>query len=43
VRLPYHAAATEANAAAFGYRITPWTDRLYTLRRKLFAGASRAR
>jgi hypothetical protein len=37
------AAATEAKAAAFGYRITPWTDRLYTLRRKLLAGVSRAR
>jgi hypothetical protein len=43
LRVSYDAAATEAKAAAFGYRITPWTDRLYTLRRKLFAGASRAR
>jgi predicted phosphodiesterase len=38
----YDAAATEAKAAAFGYRITPWTDCFYTLRRRLFAGASRA-
>jgi len=35
LRLPYDAAATEAKAAVFGYRITPWTDRFYTLRRKL--------
>jgi hypothetical protein len=35
LRPPYDAAATEAKAAVFGYRITPWIDRLYTLRRKL--------
>ena len=35
LRLPYHAAATEAKAAVFGYRITPWFERAYTLKRKL--------
>jgi predicted phosphodiesterase len=33
--LPYDCAATEAKAAVFGYRIGPWTDRLYTLRKRL--------
>jgi predicted phosphodiesterase len=33
----YDAAATEAKAAAFGYRIDPLTNRLYTLRRRLAA------
>ena len=32
---PYDSAATEAKAAVFGYRIRPWTDRLYSLRRRL--------
>jgi predicted phosphodiesterase len=36
-RLPYDCAATEAKAAVFGYRINPWADRLYTLRRRLGA------
>jgi predicted phosphodiesterase len=40
LRVSYDAAATEAKAAAFGYRITPWTDHLYTLRRKLFGERS---
>jgi predicted phosphodiesterase len=31
LRVPYDVAATELKAAAFGYRIPPWTDRLYTL------------
>jgi predicted phosphodiesterase len=35
LRLPYDAAATEAKAAVFGYRITPWMDRLYAWRRRL--------
>ena len=37
IRLPYDAAATEAKAAAFGYRLTPFMDRYYSLRRKLAA------
>ncbi len=32
---PYDSAATEAKAAVFGYRIRPWTERLYSLRRRL--------
>ena len=35
LRLPYDCAATEAKAAVFGYRILPWMDRLYTLRKRL--------
>jgi predicted phosphodiesterase len=34
LRLPYDAAATEAKAAVFGYRINRLTDRLYNLRRR---------
>ena len=34
-RVRYDAAATEAKAAAAGYRITPLLDRLYTWRRRL--------
>jgi predicted phosphodiesterase len=34
-RLPYDHAASEAKAAARGYRIDPLTDRLYSMRRKL--------
>jgi hypothetical protein len=34
---PYDAGATEAKAALFGYRITLWAERLYTLRRKLLS------
>jgi predicted phosphodiesterase len=41
LRLPYDAASTEAKAAVFGYRITPATDRLYTLGRHLRKLASR--
>jgi predicted phosphodiesterase len=35
LRLPYDCAATEAKAAVFGYRIGAWTNRFYTLRRRL--------
>ena len=35
LRLRYDSAATEAKAAVFGYRIGRWTDRAYTLRRRL--------
>jgi predicted phosphodiesterase len=35
LRVPYHCAASEAKAAVFGYRIGPWTDRLYSLRKRL--------
>jgi predicted phosphodiesterase len=35
LRVPYDAAATEAKAAVFGYRITPWMERMYSLRRRL--------
>ena len=34
-RVRYDAAATEAKAATGGYRITPFTDWIYTLRRRL--------
>jgi predicted phosphodiesterase len=37
LRVRYDAAATEAKAAAFGYRIDPLTDRLYSLRRRIGA------
>ena len=40
MRLPYDAAATEAKAATFGYRITPFMDRYYRLRRKVAASAA---
>jgi predicted phosphodiesterase len=35
LRLRYDSASSEAKAAVFGYRIGPWTDRFYTLRRRL--------
>jgi predicted phosphodiesterase len=35
LRVPYDCAATEAKAAVFGYRIRPWSDRLYSLRKRL--------
>ncbi len=41
LRLPYDAAATEAKAAVFGYRINRLTDRLYSLRSKLLRTDSR--
>lgn len=34
-RVRYHAAATEAKAATFGYRLTPMTDRAYSWKRRL--------
>jgi predicted phosphodiesterase len=34
LRAPYDAAATEAKAAVFGYRIPPWIERIDRLRRK---------
>ena len=34
-RVRYHAAATEAKAATFGYRLTPMTERAYTWKRRL--------
>jgi predicted phosphodiesterase len=41
LRARYDAAATEAKAAAFGYRINPLTNRLYTLRRRTASAARR--
>jgi predicted phosphodiesterase len=41
LRLRYDAAATEAKAAAFGYRINPLTERLYRLRRRTASAARR--
>ena len=35
VRVRYDAAATECKAAALGYRIPPWADRAYSLRKRL--------
>jgi len=35
LRVPYDAAATEAKAAVFGYRINPMTDRLYSWQRRV--------
>lgn len=35
LRVPYDAAASEAKAAAFGYRMSPWTERLYGLARRV--------
>ena len=35
LRRPYDSAATEAKAAVYGYRIRPWTDRLYSFRKRL--------
>ena len=43
LRVRYDAAATEAKAAAFGYRISPLADRLYTLRRRIAVAARRHR
>ena len=41
LRVRYDAAATEAKACAFGYRINPLTDRLYSTRRRLVRLAQR--
>jgi predicted phosphodiesterase len=35
VRVPYDEGATERKAASAGYRIGPWTDRLYSLGKRL--------
>ena len=35
LRLRYDSASSEAKAAVFGYRIGRWTDRFYTLRRRI--------
>jgi diadenosine tetraphosphatase ApaH/serine/threonine PP2A family protein phosphatase len=40
--LQYDAAATEAKSAVFGYRLTPWRERMYTLARRLLTGWRRA-
>jgi predicted phosphodiesterase len=40
-RIAYDDAAAEAKAAAGGYRIGPWTDNLYSLRRRLLRVARR--
>jgi predicted phosphodiesterase len=41
LRVRYDAAATEAKAAAFGYRLSPLTARLYALRRRTASAARR--
>jgi len=41
LRVRYDAAATEAKACAFGYRINPLTDRLYSTKRRLVRLAQR--
>jgi predicted phosphodiesterase len=41
LRVPYEAAAAEAKAAVFGYRINALTDQLYTLRRRTASAARR--
>ncbi len=43
LRVAYDCASTEAKAAVFGYRINPWLDRLYTLRRRLASILGRRR
>jgi predicted phosphodiesterase len=40
-RLPYDCAATEAKAAAFGYRIPPLLENVYSVRRRVFGRFSR--
>jgi predicted phosphodiesterase len=35
IQVPYDAAATEVKASSFGYRIDPWTNRLYNLQRRI--------
>jgi predicted phosphodiesterase len=42
LRVPYDAAATEAKAAAFGYRIPPLLERLYGARKRLGNALNRA-
>ena len=43
LRVPYDAASSEVKALVFGYRITPWADRLYSFQRRLRRAASRLR
>jgi predicted phosphodiesterase len=42
LRVRYDAASTEAKAAAFGYRIPPWTDSLYSLGSRIRSFLSRS-
>lgn len=42
-RTPYDDRATEARAAAAGYRIEPWRDRIYDVGRRLASVAARVR
>lgn len=42
-RVPYDDDAVEAKAASGGYRIGPWTDRLYTARRRARAAFRKAK
>jgi hypothetical protein len=42
-RVPYDALATESRAASAGYRLDPWRDRLYDVRRRIAEVATRAR
>jgi predicted phosphodiesterase len=43
VRVPYDAASSECKAAAFGYRIPPWMDRAYSLRKRVSRAPQRLR
>jgi predicted phosphodiesterase len=36
LRVPYDAAAAEVKAAVYGYRIGPWSERWYALRRRIY-------
>ena len=40
-RLPYDCAAAEAKAVAFGYRIPPLLEKLYSARRQVFGRFNR--
>jgi diadenosine tetraphosphatase ApaH/serine/threonine PP2A family protein phosphatase len=42
-RVPYDERSTEARAASAGYRLDPWRDRLYDVRRRIAEVALRAR
>jgi len=42
LQVRYDSTATELKAAAFGYRIPPWTDGLYTLQKRVSRFLSRA-
>lgn len=43
LRVPYDAASSEVKAVVFGYRISPWTDGLYRMQRRLRNVAVRLR